>query len=72
MKRWLVFVAIGAALGVFGAVACGGGNDKPPLTPDSEHGEHTTVLDGPDSGSSGSSLPPPPTPGGSPATPPGK
>jgi hypothetical protein len=66
MKRFLALlaiVAIGAALGVFGAVACGPGEEKPPLTPDSEH---VPNPDGPEGGT------PAPTPGGSPATPPGK
>jgi hypothetical protein len=37
MRRLLVLVSFGAALASLGAIACGGGNDKPPLTPDTEH-----------------------------------
>jgi predicted small lipoprotein YifL len=36
MRRLLVVVSFGAALAAFGLTACGGGNDKPPLTPDTE------------------------------------
>ena len=41
MQRHAVLIASGAVLGALFAVACGGGNDKPPLTPDSEHSEHS-------------------------------
>lgn len=35
MRRLVVLVAISAVFGAFGILlACGGGNDKPPLTPD--------------------------------------
>jgi hypothetical protein len=34
MKRFVVLLAISAGLGALGTVACGGGADKPPLTPD--------------------------------------
>jgi hypothetical protein len=66
MKRFVFLVAIGALFtgGAIGAVACGGGSDKPPLTPDSEHSEHTSDADAAPAPSS--------TSGGSPATPPGK
>jgi hypothetical protein len=37
MQRLVVLIASGAILGALFAVACGGGNEKPPLTPDSEH-----------------------------------
>jgi hypothetical protein len=37
MKRLVVLVALGALAGALGSVACGGGGDKPPLTPDTEH-----------------------------------
>ena len=37
MQRHAVLIASGAILGALFAVACGGGNEKPPLTPDSEH-----------------------------------
>lgn len=33
MKRLVVLLAVSAGLSSFGAIACGG-NDKPPLTPD--------------------------------------
>jgi hypothetical protein len=36
MRRLAVLVTFGAALTAFGAFACGSGNDKPPLTPDTE------------------------------------
>ena len=37
MKRFVVLLAFGGALAVFGVVACGGGDgDKPPLSPDTE------------------------------------
>lgn len=36
MARFVVLVTLGAAFAM-GAVACGDGNGKPPLTPDSEH-----------------------------------
>lgn len=62
MKRFVLLVAFAAATGAIGAVACGPGNDKPPLTPDSEHGED------PDASAPSSSS----SSGGSPATPPGK
>lgn len=34
MKRLVVVIAIGVLGGALGALACGGGSDKPPLTPD--------------------------------------
>jgi hypothetical protein len=34
MKRLVVWLAIGAVLGVLGMLACGPGSEKPPLTPD--------------------------------------
>lgn len=34
MKRFAVILAIGAAIGALGILACGPGDDKPPLTPD--------------------------------------
>lgn len=37
MNRLVVLIAIGAIAGALGALACGGGSDKPPLTPDTEH-----------------------------------
>ena len=37
MQRHAVLIASGAILGALFAVACGGGTEKPPLTPDSEH-----------------------------------
>ena len=38
MNRLVVVIAIGVLMGALGALACGNGSDKPPLTPDSEHG----------------------------------
>lgn len=37
MNRLVVVIAIGVLAGALGALACGNGGDKPPLTPDSEH-----------------------------------
>jgi hypothetical protein len=37
MNRLVVVIAIGVLMGALGALACGNGSDKPPLTPDSEH-----------------------------------
>jgi hypothetical protein len=37
MRRLVVLVALGAAFAALGALACGDGNNKPPLTPDQEH-----------------------------------
>jgi hypothetical protein len=38
MRRLVVLLAISAGVGAFGLTACGGGSDKPPMTPDdSEH-----------------------------------
>jgi hypothetical protein len=47
MNRLVVVIALCALAVSSLAIACGGGNDKPPLTPDSEH------SDGPDSGADG-------------------
>lgn len=44
MARFVVLVSLGAAFSM-GALACGDGNTKPPLTPDSEH---PMMMDGPD------------------------
>ena len=38
MNRLVVVIAIGVLMGALGALACGNSSDKPPLTPDSEHG----------------------------------
>lgn len=38
MNRLVVVIAIGALTAALGALACGNSSDKPPLTPDSEHG----------------------------------
>lgn len=38
MNRLVVVIATFALAGALGALACGNGGDKPPLTPDSEHG----------------------------------
>lgn len=43
MNRLVIVIAATALAGALGTVACGG-NDKPPLTPDSEH-EHTGLED---------------------------
>jgi hypothetical protein len=37
MKRLVGLIALGTILGALFAIACGDGNQKPPLTPDSEH-----------------------------------
>ena len=34
MRRLVVLLSFAAGLGALGLLACGGGNDKPPLTPD--------------------------------------
>ena len=34
----VVTIAIGLLASALGALACGNSSDKPPLTPDSEHG----------------------------------
>lgn len=52
MKRLVVVIAIGAIAGALGALACGNGGDKPPLTPDSEH--TTTGDDAGGGGATGS------------------
>lgn len=55
MKRLVVLLAISAAFGALGAVACGGGNEKPPMTPD----EHTqTPTDPTDVGEAGAPADP--------------
>ena len=36
MRRLVALLTIAAAAGAL-AMACGGGNEKPPMTPDSEH-----------------------------------
>lgn len=38
MKRLVIIFAIGAIASALGALACGNSSDKPPLTPDGEHG----------------------------------
>lgn len=38
MNRLVVTIAIGLLASALGALACGNSSDKPPLTPDSEHG----------------------------------
>ena len=38
MNRLVVTIAIGLLAAALGALACGNSSDKPPLTPDSEHG----------------------------------
>ncbi len=38
MKKLVVVIATLAITGALGALACGNGGDKPPLTPDTEHG----------------------------------
>ena len=38
MNRLVVIIAIGLLGSALGALACGNSSDKPPLTPDSEHG----------------------------------
>jgi hypothetical protein len=37
MRKLVVLVTFGAALAALGAFACGPGEEKPPLTPDTEH-----------------------------------
>jgi hypothetical protein len=37
MNRLAFVIAIVVLGGALGVLACGGGSDKPPLTPDSEH-----------------------------------
>ncbi len=55
MRRLLVLVPFGAVLLGWGALACGPGSDKPPLTPDQEH-PPAEVSDG------GAPAPEPPNP----------
>jgi hypothetical protein len=38
MNRLVVIIAIGLLASALGALACGNSSDKPPLTPDTEHG----------------------------------
>ena len=38
MNRLVIIIAIGALASALGALACGNSSDKPPLTPDGEHG----------------------------------
>lgn len=38
MTRLVFIIAIGALVSALGALACGNSSDKPPLTPDGEHG----------------------------------
>ena len=38
MNRLVVVIAIGVLTAALGALACGNSSDKPPLTPDSDHG----------------------------------
>lgn len=59
MTRLVVLLAISATAVVFGTVACGG-NDKPPLTPDSE-------VKTPDVGDAGPSAPSAPSAAPAPA-----
>ena len=61
MRRLVLFVTLGAALAI-AALACGPSNDKPPLTPDSEHPSDTAEAGAPTTT----------TPSATPATPPAK
>jgi hypothetical protein len=59
MRRLLFLVSFGAALAAFGATACGGGNDKPPLTPDTETPAEAPEAGAPTEPSSNTSAAPP-------------
>ena len=50
MNRLVVMIAISAIAAALGALACGDGNNKPPLTPDSEHGDDGGGGGSPDGG----------------------
>lgn len=55
MRQLVVLFTLGGALAALGALACGPGDEKPPLTPDTEHPA--------DLGEAGAPSSPAPSPG---------
>lgn len=45
MRRLVVLLSLVAGLGALGLLACGGGNDKPPLTPDTVEPTHPDAAE---------------------------
>jgi len=45
MRRLVVLLSFVTGLGALGLLACGGGNDKPPLTPDTVEPPHPDAAE---------------------------